>query len=56
MAHRLLQLAETRRPMRRERVFRDRSNPLDTFNDADLVKRYRLPRAHHGYSCFGHSG
>ena len=44
MAQRLLQLAETRRAMRWERVFRYRTNPLDTFNDADLVKRYRFSR------------
>ena len=30
--------------MIRDRVFRDRTNPLDTFNDADLVKRYRFSR------------
>ena len=32
------------RLMRRERVFRDRTNSLDTFIDAELVKRYRLSR------------
>ena len=40
MAQRLLQLADMRRAMRRERVFRDCTNPLDTFNDTELVKRY----------------
>ena len=57
MAQRLLQLAEMQRAMGWERVFRDRTNPLDTFNDAELVKRYRFScrnKAHHGYSCFGH--
>ena len=44
MAQRLLQLAEMRRAVRRERVFRDRSNPLDSFNDAELVKRCRFSR------------
>ena len=42
MAQRLLQLAEMQRAMGWERVFRDRTNPLDTFNDAELVKRYRF--------------
>ena len=44
MTQRLLQLAEMRRAMRWERVFRNRTNPLDTFNDAELVKRYRFSR------------
>ena len=30
--------------MRRERVSRDHRNPLDIFDDAELVKRYRLSR------------
>ena len=44
MGRRVLKLAELRRAMRRERVFRDRRNPLDIFDDAELVKRYRLSR------------
>ena len=30
--------------LRRERLFRDRSNPLEIFDDQDLIKRYRFPR------------
>ena len=33
-----------RRALRRERVFRDRTNPLDIFDDVDLHKRYRFTR------------
>ena len=44
MTQRLLQFAEMRQAMRWERVFSNRTNPLDTFNDAELVKRYRLSR------------
>jgi hypothetical protein len=33
-----------RRHFRRERVFRDRSNPLDMYNDDELFRRFRLPR------------
>lgn len=36
---------EVQRHMRRERVFRDRSNPLDSYNDDLLYKRYRFDRA-----------
>ena len=34
MARRILELAELRRGMRRERIFRDRRNPIDIFDDA----------------------
>ena len=44
MARRILQLVEMRRALRRERVFRDRRNPLDHYDDAELVKRYRFSR------------
>ena len=44
MARRILELVELRRAMRRERVFRDRRNPLDIYNDEDLRKRYRFSR------------
>ncbi|XP_064635765.1 putative nuclease HARBI1 [Lineus longissimus] len=44
MTRRILELAELRRAMRRERVFRDRRNPLDIFGDAELVKRCRFSR------------
>ena len=32
------------RARRRERVFRDRSNPLDQWNDIDMFKKYRFSR------------
>ena len=35
---------EVRRALRRERVFRDRTNPLDIYNDRELHKRYRFTR------------
>ena len=31
--------------IRRERVFRDRSNPLDLYDDVDMFKKYRFNRA-----------
>jgi hypothetical protein len=30
--------------MRRERLFLDRQNPLEIYDDIDLLKKYRLPR------------
>ncbi len=33
-----------RRHLRRERVFWDRENPVETFNDTELVARYRFTR------------
>ena len=30
--------------LRRERLFRDRSNPLENFSDQELISRYRFPR------------
>ncbi|CAC5403275.1 HARBI1 [Mytilus coruscus] len=33
-----------RRAMRREHVFRDRTNPLDLYDDLELVKRFRFDR------------
>ena len=33
-----------RRALRRERIFRDRINPLDSYDDIDFQKRYRLSR------------
>ena len=32
------------RALRRERVFRDRNQPLDILDDVDLISRYRFPR------------
>ncbi|CAC5369692.1 HARBI1 [Mytilus coruscus] len=40
-----LQIIFMRRHFRRERVFRDRTNPLELYNDEDMIKRYRFPRA-----------
>ena len=33
-----------RRLFRRERVFRDQTNPLETYNDGQLLERYRFRR------------
>ena len=35
---------ENRRALRRDRVFRPRINPLNEFDDIDLISRYRLSR------------
>ena len=43
MALQLL-LAQNRRALRRERVFRDRKNPLDAYDDVELYKKYRFTR------------
>ncbi|XP_062569660.1 putative nuclease HARBI1 [Saccostrea cucullata] len=32
------------RSLRKQRVFRDRSQPLDSFDDSKLISRYRFPR------------
>ncbi len=32
------------RVLRRERVFRDRRNPLECYNDYELYERFRFPR------------
>ena len=29
---------------RRDRIFRDMTNPFDIYDDTDLIKRYRMPR------------
>src|SRR5690349_4712711 len=42
-AHRLIDLYQ-RRQIRRERIFRDRLNPLDSLNDLKLYNRYRFDR------------
>ena len=36
-------LKERDQPLRKERVFRDRSQALDTLNDQELISRYRFP-------------
>ena len=43
MAFQLL-VRENRRALRRERVFRDRKNPLDEFDDVQMFKKYRFTR------------
>ena len=35
---------ENRRALRRDRVFRDRWNPLDVYDDAEILRRYRFTR------------
>ena len=35
---------EYNRAMRRERIFRDRSNPLDAMSDEELISKYRPNR------------
>ena len=35
---------EARRAIRRERVFRDRNNPLDSLSSEEVYQRYRLTR------------
>ena len=40
----LLYLLQNQRALNRQRVFRDRSNPLD-LPDHEIIARYRLPRA-----------
>ena len=37
-------LMENRRAFRRERVFRDRKNPLDEYDDVEMYKKYRFTR------------
>jgi hypothetical protein len=32
------------RGLRRERLFRDRENPLEVYDDVDLTKKFRFPR------------
>ena len=36
-------LKEPDQSLRKERVFRDRSQALDTLNDHELINRYRFP-------------
>ena len=35
---------EERRALQRQRVFRDRLHPLDTYDDTELMQRYRVTR------------
>lgn len=38
-------LLHAQRGLRRERIFRDRSQPLELYDDVDMFKRYRFNRA-----------
>ena len=40
----ILALLENRESLRKQRVFRDRIQPLDFMDDDELISRYRLPR------------
>jgi hypothetical protein len=37
-------MLEVRRAMRRERIFRDRTNPLEIYDDLELIERFRFDR------------
>ena len=37
-------MLEVRRAMRRERICRDRTNPLEIYNDLELIERFRFNR------------
>ena len=39
-----LYLRDYRRGLRRERIFRDRTQPLDIYNDLEIYQRYRFTR------------
>ena len=43
MATLLLLRRKNKRDLWRERVFRDRTNPLETLDNVDLISRYRFP-------------
>lgn len=45
MAAPILHAYQMRRALRRNRVFRDRTNPLDVFNDNQFLRKFRFPRA-----------
>ena len=44
MARRIMELVELRRAIRKERVFRDRRNPIGVFDDDEVYKCYRFTR------------
>uniref|UniRef100_A0A8W8LN17 Uncharacterized protein n=1 Tax=Magallana gigas TaxID=29159 RepID=A0A8W8LN17_MAGGI len=35
---------QVRQDLRRQRIFRDRQNPLDAYDDLEIIQRYRLDR------------
>ena len=41
---RIIHRVYNERAFRRERVIRDRSNPLDIYNDEELIERFRFCR------------
>ena len=45
MVWRLVHEEMQRRVIRRERIFRDRTHPLEVYDDVELVQRYRFRRA-----------
>ena len=44
MAVRLVYRFNNGRALRRERVVRDRTNPLDIYSDSELIERFRFGR------------
>ena len=44
MAAAFVLLFQNERAIRRERIFRDRTQNLDTLSDSELICRYRFPR------------
>lgn len=44
MAGRLVYMFNNERALRRERVVRDRTNPLDIYSDSELIERFRFGR------------
>lgn len=44
MAAPLRLVHQLRRHFKRERIVRDRLNPLDIYNDDELFRRFRFPR------------
>lgn len=45
MANRVVYDLVLRRNLRRDRIFRDRTNPFDVYDDVDLYSRFRFRRA-----------
>jgi hypothetical protein len=37
-------MLDVRRAMRRERIFRDRTNPLEIYDDLELLEGFRFDR------------
>jgi hypothetical protein len=45
-------MLEVRRTMRRERIFRDRTNPLEIYDDLELIERFRFERRFRHFFIF----